>query len=62
MRIRAEKRGKNDGGEKRKGNERREGGGGRAEQEKSISSSSQLPNDALDCLSSCAETEGVRGD
>lgn len=37
-------------------------GGGRAEQEKSISSSSQLPNDALDCLSSCAETEGVRGD
>lgn len=27
MRIRAEKRGKNDGGEKRKGNERREGGG-----------------------------------
>lgn len=38
------------------------GGGGRAEQEKSISSSSQLPNDALDCLSSCAETEGVRGD
>lgn len=61
MRIRAEKRGKNDGGEKRKGNERREGGG-RAEQEKSISSSSQLPNDALDCLSSCAETEGVRGD
>lgn len=61
MRIRAEKRGKNDGGEKRKGNEMREGGG-RAEQEKSISSSSQLPNDALDCLSSCAETEGVRGD
>lgn len=60
MRIRAEKRGKNDGGEKRKGNERREGG--EAEQEKSISSSSQLPNDALDCLSSCAETEGVRGD
>lgn len=39
-----------------------EGGEGRAEQEKSISSSSQLPNDALDCLSSCAETEGVRGD
>lgn len=38
------------------------GGGGRVEQEKSISSSSQLPNDALDCLSSCAETEGVRGD
>lgn len=60
MRIRAEKRGKNDGSEKRKGNERREGG--EAEQEKSISSSSQLPNDALDCLSSCAETEGVRGD
>lgn len=38
------------------------GGGGIVEQEKSISSSSQLPNDALDCLSSCAETEGVRGD
>lgn len=38
------------------------GGGSRVEPEKSISSSSQLPNDALDCLSSCAETEGVRGD
>lgn len=60
MRIRGEKRGKNDGSEERKGDEGR--GGGRVEQEKSISSSSQLPNDALDCLSSCAETEGVRGD
>lgn len=59
MRIRVEKRGKNDGSEERKGDE---GRGGRVEQEKSISSSSQLPNDALDCLSSCAETEGVRGD
>lgn len=36
--------------------------GGEQSKRKSISSSSQLPNDALDCLSSCAETEGVRGD
>lgn len=62
MRIRGEKRGKNDGSEERKGDEVGVGWGGRVEQEKSISSSSQLPNDALDCLSSCAETEGVRGD
>lgn len=61
MRIRGEKRGKNDGSGERKGDEGRGGVGG-VEQEKSISSSSQLPNDALDCLSSCAETEGVRGD
>lgn len=60
MRIRGEKRGKNDGSEERKGDEAEGWRGG--EQEKSISSSSQLPNDALDCLSSCAETEGVRGD
>lgn len=39
-----------------------EGVRGVLEQEKSISSSCQLPNDALDCLASCAETEGVRGD